>query len=189
MAIHPPRQLRVLYSRVQSHTGLSANCQLLTATLLTAECLQPLASSPTRMDCFGPKRWRRYADRTTSFTPATLAMRKFALGRIAPVTVVRGNVDRDPWARKLPLTNALEVEELSIYVIHSLAELDLKPEAAGFAAVVSGHSHMPRQETKRGVLYFNPGSAGPKRFRLPVSLGLLYVQGGSIRGELMTLKV
>ncbi|HET7206252.1 MAG TPA: metallophosphoesterase family protein [Terriglobales bacterium] len=112
-----------------------------------------------------------------------------ALGRIAPVTVVRGNVDRDPWARKLPLTNALEVEELSIYVIHSLAELDLKPEAAGFAAVVSGHSHMPRQETKRGVLYFNPGSAGPKRFRLPVSLGLLYVQGGSIRGELMTLKV
>jgi putative phosphoesterase len=111
------------------------------------------------------------------------------LGRIAPVTVVRGNVDRDPWARELPLTNALEVEGLSIYVIHILAELGLKPEAAGFAAVVSGHSHMPGQETRRGVLYFNPGSAGPKRFRLPVSLGLLYVQGGSIRGELMTLKV
>jgi uncharacterized protein len=109
------------------------------------------------------------------------------LARVAPVTAVRGNVDRDPWAQKLPETNVLEVAGVSIYVLHNLAELDLKPEAAGFAAVIYGHSHVPKQETKKGVLYFNPGSAGPKRFKLPVSVGRVIVAGGKVKAEVMEL--
>src|SRR6266480_105514 len=95
------------------------------------------------------------------------------LNDIAPVTAVRGNVDKGAWAQRIPQTNVLEVEGISIYVLHILDELDLKLEAAGFAAVVCGHSHVPKQEVKNGVLYFNPGSAGPKRFNLPVSIGKL----------------
>jgi len=110
-----------------------------------------------------------------------------SLGQIAPVTVVRGNVDKGAWSQKLPDTNVLEVEGLSIYVLHSLEQLDLKPEAAGFAAVVYGHSHVPKQEIRNGVLYFNPGSAGPRRFSLPVCLGTLTVNGARIRGEIVDL--
>src|SRR5581483_9051438 len=99
--------------------------------------------------------------------PAILAR----LGEIAPVTAVRGNVDHGEWAKQLPESNVLQVGGVSIFVLHILEKLDLKPEAAGFAAVIYGHSHMPKQEVKNGVLYFNPGSAGPKRFSLPVSLG------------------
>ena len=106
------------------------------------------------------------------------------LNAIAPVTAVRGNVDREPWARKLPETQVLEAGGISIYILHSVADLDLKPEAAGFAAVVSGHSHIPKQEVRNGVLYFNPGSAGPRRFKLPVSVGRLVIQGGKVRGEI-----
>jgi len=109
------------------------------------------------------------------------------LGELAPVTAVRGNVDRDSWARKIPETNVLEAGGVSIYVLHDLHQLDLKPEAAGFSAVISGHSHMPKQQTKNGVLYFNPGSAGPKRFKLPVSAGRLIVEGGVVRGEIVEL--
>src|SRR5215813_2736559 len=109
------------------------------------------------------------------------------LAEIAPVMAVRGNVDREAWARKLPESNVLEVEGVSVYVLHILDTLDLKPEAAGFAAVVHGHSHVPKQEVKNGVLYFNPGSAGPRRFKLPVSLGRLTVTQGSVRAELITL--
>lgn len=105
------------------------------------------------------------------------------LGEIAPVTCVRGNVDTGIWARKLPLTNVLEVAGVSIYVLHILDELDLKPEAAGFAAVIYGHSHKPHSEMKNGVLFFNPGSAGPRRFELPVSVGKLTVRDGNVRGE------
>jgi len=101
---------------------------------------------------------------------------------------VRGNVDRGAWAKKLPETNVLEVEKASIYVLHDLQGLDLKPEAGGFAAVVCGHSHVPKQETKKGVLYFNPGSAGPRRFRLPISLGRLFLDGSRVRGELVRLE-
>lgn len=108
------------------------------------------------------------------------------LRNIAPVTAVRGNVDKD-WASKIPQTNVLEVEGVSIYVLHILDDLDLKPEAAGFAAVIYGHSHIPRQETKNGVLYFNPGSAGPRRFKLPVSLGRLIVRSGQIEAEILNL--
>ena len=109
------------------------------------------------------------------------------LSAIAPLTVVRGNVDKGAWALKLPETEDLEVGGVSIYVLHDLAQLDLKPRSAGFAAVASGHSHVPKQETRDGVLYFNPGSAGPRRFKLPVSVGRLIVEDGKVRGELMNV--
>jgi uncharacterized protein len=109
------------------------------------------------------------------------------LAEIAPVTAVRGNVDREAWAREIPETNVLEVEGVSIFVLHILDHLDLKPEAAGFAAVVYGHSHVPKQEVKNGVLYFNSGSAGPRRFDLPVSVGQLIVEKGKVRGEIVKI--
>jgi putative phosphoesterase len=111
------------------------------------------------------------------------------LAAIAPVTAVRGNVDKSAWSRKLPETAVLELGGVSIYVLHDLAQLDLKPKAAGFAAVVSGHSHVPKQEMRDGVLYFNPGSAGPRRFKLPVSVGRLIVEDGGVRGELLQLEL
>ena len=111
------------------------------------------------------------------------------LSRIAPVIAVRGNIDKAAWSRRLPETQVLELGGVSIYVLHDLAQLDLKPKAAGFSVVVSGHSHVPKQETRDGVLYFNPGSAGPRRFKLPVSLGRLVVEAGSVRGELVQLSV
>jgi putative phosphoesterase len=117
--------------------------------------------------------------------PAILA----TLGKIAPVTAIRGNVDRDAWARKIPETNVLEAGGISIYVLHNLETLDLKPEAAGFSAVIYGHSHVPKQEVKNKVLYFNPGAAGPRRFKLPVSVGKLVVKNGEIRGEIKILDV
>ena len=110
------------------------------------------------------------------------------LTTIAPVTAVRGNVDRAAWTKSIPVTNVLEVGNLSFYVLHILDELDLKPEAAGFAAVVYGHSHMPKQDSKNGVLYFNPGSAGPKRFNLPVSVGQLTIEAGKIGSRILRLK-
>jgi uncharacterized protein len=100
------------------------------------------------------------------------------LTEVAPVTAIRGNVDRDSWPKKVPVTNVLEVPGLSIYVLHNLNELDLKPEAGGFGVVVCGHTHVAKTEMKNGVLYFNPGSAGPRRFRLPVTVGRLQVKGG-----------
>ena len=109
------------------------------------------------------------------------------LTAIAPVTAIRGNVDRERWARKLPETEVLEVNGTSIYVLHDLKTLDLKPETAGFAVVISGHTHIPKQETKQNVLYFNPGSAGPKRFRLPITVGKLILEAGKIRGEIVRI--
>jgi len=109
------------------------------------------------------------------------------LGQLARVTAVRGNVDHFPWAEEIPETTVLEVGGISIYILHILERLDLKPEAAGFAAVIYGHSHMPKHETKNGVLYFNPGSAGPKRFSLPVSMGRLIVENGKLKPELIRL--
>jgi uncharacterized protein len=109
---------------------------------------------------------------------------------IAPMTSVRGNVDKGAWAReKLRDSEVLEIAGVSIYVLHDLGQLDLKPRAAGFAVIVSGHSHVPKQDMRDGVLYFNPGSAGPRRFKLPVSLGKLIVEGGVVRGELLQLRV
>ena len=111
------------------------------------------------------------------------------LAKIAPVTAIRGNVDQGAWARSLPETEAIELGGALLYVLHDLGQLDLKPEAAGFAAVISGHSHVPKQEMRNGVLYFNPGSAGPRRFKLPTSVGRLVVEGGKVRGELIAIKV
>lgn len=110
------------------------------------------------------------------------------LAAIAPLTAVLGNIDHGAWANKIPTTNVLEVGEISIYLLHNLQELDLKPEAAKFAAVVYGHSHVPKQEWKNGVLYFNPGSAGPRRFRLPVSVGRLRIKDGRIDAKILLLE-
>ena len=110
-----------------------------------------------------------------------------ALRALAPVKAVRGNVDREPWARNLPKTEAFEIDEVGVYVLHDLGEIDLVPDAAQFTVVVSGHSHQPSIQERHGVLFVNPGSAGPRRFRLPVSIALLHVQGASVEAELVTL--
>jgi hypothetical protein len=112
-----------------------------------------------------------------------------ALTRVAPVTAVRGNNDRDAWAAAIPTTEVVEVGGLSLYVLHDVHELDLDPRAAGFAAVIAGHSHQPRREERDGVLFFNPGSAGPRRFRLPVSVGRLTIERGRVEGTLTTLEI
>ena len=109
------------------------------------------------------------------------------LATIAPVSAIRGNVDHAAWARRLPATEVVELAGISIYVLHDLATLDLKPEAAGFKVVISGHSHVPKQETKNGVLYLNPGSAGPRRFKLPVSVAGITIRGGKIAAEILAL--
>ena len=109
------------------------------------------------------------------------------LRELAPVTAVRGNVDRGPWAAALPETELVEIEGLSIYLIHDLGQLDLKPEAAGIRVVIYGHSHQPKIEEKNGVLFFNPGSAGPRRFHLPVSLGKLEIEKRTVRNEIVNL--
>jgi uncharacterized protein len=109
------------------------------------------------------------------------------LREIAPVTAVRGNVDGGDWAKRIPETEILEVQGTSIYVLHILEKLDLKPQGAGMKAVIYGHTHVRKQEIRDGVLYFNPGSAGPKRFKLPVSIGKLVVENGRIRAELIRL--
>jgi putative phosphoesterase len=111
------------------------------------------------------------------------------LSALAPVTAVRGNNDRGAWAGAIPETNVLEVGTALLYVIHNLDELDIDPAAAGFHAVVYGHSHKPLVEEKHGVLFINPGSAGPRRFRLPVSTAQLLISGTAIVPRLMTLEV
>ena len=110
-----------------------------------------------------------------------------ALARIAPVTAIHGNIDTEPWARPLPETEVVEAGNISIYMLHNLSQLDLKPEAAGFRVVLYGHSHKPNIEEKNGVLYFNPGSAGPRRFHLPVSVGRLMIQSRKVWAELIEL--
>jgi uncharacterized protein len=111
-----------------------------------------------------------------------------SLAAIAPITAVRGNNDRGPWAASIRETEVLAVEEVSIYVIHDLAQLDLDPAAAGFRVVVSGHSHRPVVEEKAGVLYLNPGSAGPRRFKLPIAAAEIVVHGSSVRATITELE-
>jgi putative phosphoesterase len=111
------------------------------------------------------------------------------LSAIAPTTAVRGNNDNDAWASRIPETEILRVGTAIIYVIHDIAALDLDPGAAGFHAVIAGHSHHPSIELREGVLFVNPGSAGPRRFRLPVSVGCLTVSGTSIKPRLVELTV
>lgn len=112
-----------------------------------------------------------------------------ALGRIAPVTAVRGNNDRGAWAEALPATEVVEVGSALLYVVHDVADLDLDPAAAGFRAVVTGHSHRPAAEERDGVLFLNPGSAGPRRFRLPVALARLRVSGAALAHEIVELDI
>jgi putative phosphoesterase len=109
------------------------------------------------------------------------------LGAVAPLVAVRGNNDHGAWARALPDTARVELGGVSIYVVHDVHDLNLDPRAAGIAAVISGHSHKPLRETRDGVLYFNPGSIGPRRFRLPISMGFLTIAGARVKAELVTL--
>jgi len=108
------------------------------------------------------------------------------LKAMAPVTAIRGNIDEGAWAG-LPETELVELGGVSIYVLHDLTKLDLKPAAAGVKVVISGHSHVPKQETRDGVLYFNPGSAGPRRFQLPITVGRLLIAGGVVSGEIVKI--
>jgi putative phosphoesterase len=112
-----------------------------------------------------------------------------ALEAIAPVTAIRGNIDREAWALRFPETEIVALAGANIYVIHDVNGLDLNPTAAGFAAVISGHSHVPKQEMKNGVLYFNPGSAGPRRFRLPITLGRLEIASGQLSATIVPLNL
>jgi putative phosphoesterase len=111
------------------------------------------------------------------------------LSDIAPTFAIRGNVDTGAWAARLPPKEIVEVGALVFYVLHDIAELDLDPPTAGFAAVVFGHSHQPSIETRDGVLYLNPGAAGPRRFKLPVSLARVAVTGRAMRPEIVELEV
>jgi putative phosphoesterase len=111
-----------------------------------------------------------------------------ALRTVAPVTAIRGNNDRGAWARDLPDTTAVAVGNARLYVLHDVHELDLDPVAAGFAAVIAGHSHRPAIGERNGTLYVNPGSAGPRRFTLPIAVARLYVRGGTVRAEVIELR-
>ena len=101
-----------------------------------------------------------------------------ALQAIAPLTAIRGNIDRTGACAELPATEAVELAGSLVYLVHSVRDLDLHPRAAGIAVVVSGHSHKAEVATRDGVLYLNPGSAGPRRFRLPITLALLRLEAG-----------
>jgi hypothetical protein len=109
------------------------------------------------------------------------------LKAIAPVFAVRGNVDTEAWAMELPATAIVDADSASLYVLHNLRELDLRPDAAGFDAVISGHTHQAEQWEREGVLYLNPGSAGPRRFNLPVTLALVDVGSAPWKVEILEL--
>jgi uncharacterized protein len=111
------------------------------------------------------------------------------LRRVAPTFAVRGNVDTQAWAARLPTTDCVEVGETLFWVLHDISDLELDPAAAGFAAVVFGHSHRPSVETRDGVVYINPGSAGPRRFQLPVTIARVLVSGQEIHPEIVELKL
>src|SRR5215217_6432318 len=108
------------------------------------------------------------------------------LGQIAPVVAVRGNNDRGEWAESLPQWEVVEIGAVSIYMLHDVKEIDISP-AGAFQVVISGHSHKPAVEERRGVLYVNPGSAGPRRFNLPVSLAHLKIEGSAVNAKLIEL--
>jgi uncharacterized protein len=109
------------------------------------------------------------------------------LRKIAPTFPIRGNVDTAAWAASLPSTDIVAAGDLLFYVLHDIGDLDLDPPTAGFAAVVYGHSHRPSIETRDGVLYLNPGAAGPRRFRLPVTVARVKVRGRELQPEIVEL--
>jgi hypothetical protein len=110
-----------------------------------------------------------------------------ALRAIAPLTAIRGNVDTFGVCARLPATELVELGGQSVYLLHNLQALDLDPSAAGISIVISGHSHQPKIEHRKGVLFFNPGSAGPRRFSLPVSLGTMEISAAAITPRLIDL--
>jgi uncharacterized protein len=112
-----------------------------------------------------------------------------ALRAIAPLTAIRGNVDTAGPCAQLPAAELVELYGRSIYMLHDLAQLDLNPLAAGISVVISGHSHRPKIEWRNSVLYFNPGSAGPRRFSLPTSLGFFEITEGAIAPRLLELPI
>ena len=112
-----------------------------------------------------------------------------ALRAVAPVTAVRGNNDHGPWAEKIAHTEVLQVGGVCVYVVHDIAELDVDPAGGGFQVVVSGHSHKPSIRESYGVLYLNPGSCGPRRFKLPVAAAELIVEGASVKAKLAELEL
>jgi len=107
------------------------------------------------------------------------------LAQLAPLTAVRGNNDKGPWAKHLRETELIPVGDVFVYVIHDLAQLDIEPGAAAVRVVVSGHSHRPTIEERAGVLYVNPGSAGPRRFKLPIAVGELVVTGAAVAARIV----
>jgi uncharacterized protein len=110
-----------------------------------------------------------------------------SLRELAPVTAISGNIDAHGPCSQLPTTEVVTLHGHTFYMLHDRNALDLDPVAAGFAAVISGHSHRPLIEWRRGVLYLNPGSAGPRRFSLPISLGLVTVSPNALQPRLLTL--
>jgi putative phosphoesterase len=111
------------------------------------------------------------------------------LKQIAPLTVIRGNNDQEAWAHDIPETTTVKLADHRIYVLHSIADLDLDPEAHQIDVVISGHSHKPLIRESQGVLYLNPGSAGPRRFSLPITVAKLFLSVDTVRAEIITLPV
>ena len=111
------------------------------------------------------------------------------LGEVAPTHVVRGNIDKGSWAAALPMTELVTLGKHRLFVLHDISQLDVDPAAAGFAAVVFGHSHRPSIETRNGILFLNPGSAGPRRFKLPVTIARVKTSGQRLRADIVELQV
>ena len=109
------------------------------------------------------------------------------LSRLAPVTAIRGNIDTHGPCADLPATEAIELAGCLLYMLHSIADLDISPQAAGISAVIYGHSHQPLIEHRNGILYLNPGSAGPRRFNLPITCALLRIQNAQPQAEILPL--
>jgi uncharacterized protein len=112
-----------------------------------------------------------------------------ALKAIGPLVAIKGNNDIGAWASILPDTRLVQTANMKLYVIHNVKELDCEPAAEGYAVVISGHSHKPSVLTRNGVLFVNPGSAGPRRFKLPVAVGKLFIQNQRVNAELIELRV
>ena len=142
------------------------------------------------MACCGRRRSRHLPAAIPSSMPGMLAALTYLRGsaRWRRSTAMRGNVDHGGWSANLPVTQRIEIDGFRIYVLHILAELD--PQAADKVdAVIYGHSHQPKIETKNGTLFFNPGSAGPRRFRLPITVGRMTAEHGKLRAEIVELSV
>ncbi|MBD2259756.1 metallophosphoesterase family protein [Pseudanabaena sp. FACHB-2040] len=111
------------------------------------------------------------------------------LGKIAPVIAIRGNNDKGPWAETIPERETVQIEGVAVYLLHSVKDLDLDPKSAGIQVVISGHSHKPAITTDNGILFLNPGSAGPRRFKLPISVARLQIEGSEVQSALVELQV